>query len=59
MNAHCAIHGHDWFWRHALRMRMCARCHRLDATPSAAPPASALPPERVTARRWAPQGALR
>ena len=29
MNAAC-IHGHDWFWRFALRLRMCKRCLRLD-----------------------------
>ena len=34
MNATCAIHGHDYFWRFALRMRMCARCLHLDVPPT-------------------------
>jgi hypothetical protein len=33
MNATCALFGHDWFWRFALRLRMCRRCLRLDVQP--------------------------
>lgn len=28
--AECLLHGHDWFWRAALRLRMCRRCLRLE-----------------------------
>jgi hypothetical protein len=29
MNPECAIRGHIWFWRWAMRMLMCRRCGRL------------------------------
>lgn len=30
MSAECLIHGHKWFFRFAIRARMCARCMRID-----------------------------
>ena len=59
MNAICAIHGHDYFWRHALRMRMCHRCLHLDAPPV---PSDAQTPgdpsARNAAHRWRPEAVL-
>jgi hypothetical protein len=26
----CLIYGHAWFWRAAIRRRMCAECFRID-----------------------------
>ena len=31
MNAICALFGHKWFWRFAIRARMCDRCGWIDA----------------------------
>jgi hypothetical protein len=29
MDPRCIL-GHDWFWRFAVRARMCRRCLRID-----------------------------
>ena len=59
MNAICAIHGHDYFWRFALRLRMCARCLHLDVLPVPSDAqTSGDPSARNAARRWRPEAVL-
>jgi len=30
MNVLCAVFGHKWHWRFAIRSRMCERCGWID-----------------------------
>jgi len=59
MNAICAIHGHDYFWRFALRLRMCSRCLRLDVPPApGSAPEPPVPSGRNPARSRRPRAVL-
>ena len=50
MNAECALFGHAWFFRFAIRLRMCRRCLRIDVPDSPRGAASVSPGRLGVAR---------